>query len=226
MAYFIESNNETFANQLSNFATQLPAHKAVLGFSDPELEEALNDANFMQWTVKTNSAYENYAHAIKTFMHDARHKKGNAELAPPSAPVVDGMPKAVPSGIQPRFAQKAAKARAATGATETILKALGIVSTGSGGTSHPGEAPDLQVTPNAGYPELSFHLKGHSAVNIYKDSGTGSKFFKTLHHSSYKGTELPAGGQTAQFKYKAIYLVHDEETGAMSAEVSVAVVGR
>ncbi len=49
---------------------------------------------------------------------------------------------------------------------------------------------------------------------------------KTAHRSPVKDTHLPAAGQTALYKYKAIYVENDVEVGAMSAEISIAVAGR
>ena len=72
MQYFIESNDELFANQLDTFALELPSYKAVLGFSDAEVAEAVADAAFMKWTVKKDSIMEDYAHSFKTFKHKAR----------------------------------------------------------------------------------------------------------------------------------------------------------
>ncbi|MCX6187856.1 MAG: hypothetical protein NTU43_12855, partial [Bacteroidetes bacterium] len=140
---------------------------------------------------------------------------------PPVAPAIEAMPALVKPGIQARFAQKANKAKAAAGATDTILKALGIFSQSSS-TTNPADSPDLKVSIHAGYPELSFHLYGYQAVNIYKDG----KLCKTAHSSPYKDKDLPAAGTTALVKYKAIYLDHDEETGTMSPEVSIAVEGK
>ena len=225
MAYFIEQNDELFASQLDTFASQLSNYKTDLGFSDDDVKEAKADAAYMKWAVKTDRIYEDYAHGYKAFIHMARHAKTSLPLTPPAVPVIEAAPSAVNSGIQARFANKANRARAAAGATETILKALGIVAPASNG-GNPKASPDLQVPLSAGYPELSFHMHGHAAINIYRDAGSGSKLFKTLHRSGYKDTDLPAAGVAAEYKYKAIFVEHDQETGSMSAEVSVAVVGR
>jgi hypothetical protein len=228
MQYFIESNGELFANQLDKFATELPTYKAVLGFTDAEVAEAVADAAFMKWTVKKDSIMEDYAHSFKAFEHNARYGKAGVALAPPAMPIIDAMPAVVKDGIQARFAQKVKKAKAANGVTEEILKALGIAGSSSTASREADEndTPDLKVSLNAGYPHISFHLFGYEAVNIYKDAGNGYVPFKTVHRSPVKDTQLPAAGVAANYKYKAIYVDHDQETGKMSAEISVAVVGR
>jgi hypothetical protein len=55
---------------------------------------------------------------------------------------------------------------------------------------------------------------------------SGYALLKTANRSPIKNTHLPAAGQTALYKYKAIYVENDVEVGAMSAELSIAVVGR
>ena len=226
MPYFIPRNNQECANSLTQFATEIPNYQAALGFTAAEVAEAVADAAFMQWTVKTEGIIEDYADSFKTFLHDARYNATNIALVPPPAPVLDAAPAAVKSGIQARFAQKAKKAKASINYTETIGKALGIVSSSTASRGTDTDTPDLKVTLVAGFPTLSFHLIGYEAVNIYKDDGTGYKLFKTAHRSPAKDTNLPAVGQTALYKYQAIYIDHDTEVATMSPEVSVAVVGR
>ncbi len=159
------------------------------------------DAAYMQWAVKNDNVIEDYAHSYKAFICDARNGKAISILKAPPLPVLDTAPTAVLPGIQGRFAQLCKKAKASSGYTNNIGKALGIV--GAANTkSGEGTAPDLKVGQNAGLAQLSFHLNGFGAVNIYKDSGTGycSKFYATLHHSPWKDKEHPAGGQPALYK--------------------------
>ena len=61
---------------------------------------------------------------------------------------------------------------------------------------------------------------------IYKDSGDGFKLFGTAFKSSYTdNSPLPDAGATQLWKYKAIYLWQDKETGFWSNEATVVVSG-
>ncbi len=224
--YYIPFNRERFAALLNTFALELPNYSSTLGFTKDDEDEAVEDAAYMSWVVKTASIYEDYALGFGSFYKDARYLKTDLVLAAPPLPVIDAMPKAVKSGIQARFAQKVKQAKASVNYTETIGKALGIVSSSSAARGNSNDTPDLKLVLNAGYPELSFKLNGYEAVNIYKDAGSGYTLLKTAHRSPVKDTHLPAAGQTALYKYKAIYVENDVEVGAMSAEISIAVAGR
>ncbi len=224
--YFIPTNREKFAGLLKTFALELPNYKTTLGFVDADVAEAVADADFMGWVVKTEGIQEDYAAGFSSFYKDARYQKTDLDLAAPPAPVIDAMPKTVKSGIQARFAQKVKQAKASANYTETIGKTLGIVSSSSAARGNSNDTPDLKVVLSAGYPELGFKLGGYEAVNVYKDAGNGYSLLKTAHRSPVKDIHLPAAGQTALYKYKAIYVENDVEVGAMSAEISIAVAGR
>ncbi len=224
--YYIPSNREKFAALLTTFALELPNYKTTLGFSDDDVNEAVDDAAYMSWIVKTADINEDYALGFGSFYKDARYLKTDLDLAAPPVPVIDTIPKAVKSGIQARFAQKVKQAKASANYTETIGKALGIVGTSTAARGNATDSPELKLLLNGGYPELSFKLNGYEAVNIYKDAGNGYALLKTAHRSPVKDIHLPAAGQTALYKYKAIYVENDVEVGTMSAEVSIAVAGK
>jgi len=226
MAYFVEENNGVFSLQLIIFSEELADFLALLGFDAAEETEAVNDAAFMAWLVKCAAISAKYKLAWTAFLDLAR--TGSATvlvLTPPEVPVFDPMPTLVLPGIQKRFTQKAAKAKANPNCSENIQKTLGIFTTPDGSVHL---APDLTAKEDAGYPQLYFHKYGYATVNIYRNTGTGygSTPFKTLTKSPYLDTDLPAIGVSGQYKYKAIYVVNDVETGNFSAEVSVNVMGR
>ena len=226
MSYFVEGNTPLFSLQISIFAQELPHYEVLLGFDAAEVTEAVEDAAYMAWVVKCDATVAKYKLGWKSF--EGLTREGSADvlvLTPPAAPVFDVMPLLVKPGVQKRFTQKAAKAKANKDCSEDIQKILGIYTT-------PGAvvtiAPDLKVKEEAGYPLLSFHKHGRIAINLYRNTGTGydSKPYKTLTKSPFLDTDLPAIGVAGHFKYKGIYVVNDIETGSFSPEISINVVGR
>ena len=223
--YFVKQNNVQFSNQISGFSKELPHYSDGLGFTKDEVTEAANDANFMAWLVKSEMTEERNKLSWTAFVNASRDgADGALVLVPPVAIVLDAMPTLVLPGIEKRFAQKAAKAKA-NGCSEAIQKILGIYT--SPETTEV-TVPDVKVREEAGFPEISFHKYGHAAINLYRNTGTGygSKPYKTLTKSAFIDTDLPAIGVTAQYKYKGIYTVNDIETGSYSPEVSINVVGK
>lgn len=224
--YFVKSNVAEFSTQLTGFSVELPNYSALLGFSDDEKTEAVDDAAYMAWIVKTDEDAAKNKLAWKAFEELAREGSLDIdELVPPAALVITTAPTLVKPGIQKRFTQKAAKAKANKKCSESIQRTLGIFS--SPDTSVV-SAPDLKVAQSAGHPELIFQKHGYLSINLYRDTGSGygSAPYKTLTKSHYVDYDLPAINVTALYKYKAIFVVDDVETGNFSPEVSITVVGR
>ena len=223
--YFVEQNNIMFSSQITGFSKELPHYADDFGFTKDEVAEAVSDAAFMAWLVKSELAEEKNKFAWISFVNDSRSgADGALVLVPPVPIVLDAMPTLVLPGIEKRFAQKAAKAKA-KGCSDAIQKILGIYTSPK---STEVTEPDLKVRQEAGHPELSFHKYGYVAINLYRNTGSGyeSKPYKTLTKSPFLDTDLPAIGVAAHYKYKAIYIVNDVETGSYSPEVSINVVGK
>lgn len=112
------------------------------------MDEAAADGAYIVWLVKSESIIDDYASGHKHFLNLARNNKEVGLLTAPPPPVLPPMPAAVPSGIQPRFAQKAKMAKANANYTEAIGRALGIVAPTAAGIA-PGasntDTPDLKV---------------------------------------------------------------------------------
>jgi hypothetical protein len=225
--YFIPSNHEEFNFSLITFGKALPGVATDLGFTAAEVAEAVADAVYMEWVVKSKSKIDSFDAAWQQFLYEVRYGgKGVITLIPPTSPVIDAMPTLVLPGIQARFAAKAAKAKANIKCTKSVQEQLGIAST-SETVEH--DKPDLKVKSKAGYVQLSFHRYEHQALNLYRDTdgkGYGSTPYKTLHKSPFVDKDLPEEGVAGHYKYKAIYLDGDTEVGSFSDEVGVSVVGR
>ena len=85
--------------------------------------------------------------------------------------------------------------------------------------------PVLQATPQPGGVLIAWTKQGLGGVEIHVDRGTGFAFLAVDTVPDYVDTQLPAAGQPALWKYKAIYRQNDERVGLWSDVVSVAVAG-
>ncbi len=226
MSYFIEKNVSDFSTQLTKFATRLPTYATDLGFSVDEKKEAVDDAAYLAWIIKTDEDAATSKLAWKAFELLAREGSVDvAELIPPAAVVITVAPTLVAPGIQRRFAQKAAKAKANPKCSEAVQKDLNIFSSPKAVVT---VTPELKVALQAGYPELIFTKHGFIVINLYRDAGTGYSTapYKTLTKSHFIDYDLPAVGVTAHYKYKIVFVENDVEVGNFSPEVSITVIGR
>ena len=224
--YFIESSVSLFSTQLTKFATRLPTYAADLGFSTDEKKETVDDAAYMAWIVQTDADAETSKLAWKAYETLAREGSVDvAVLIPPAAMVITAAPTLVEPGIQRRFAQKAAKAKANTKCSEAVQKDLGIYTAPDAVVT---VIPDLKVAEQAGHPELIFTKHGYLVINLYRDAGAGygTAPYKTLTKSHFVDYDLPAVGVTAHYKYKIVFVEDDVEVGSFSPEVSINVIGR
>ena len=226
MSYFIEKNVAIFSTQLTKFSTRLPIYATDLGFSVDEKAEAVADAAYMAWIVKTDEDAETNKLAWKAFEMLARDGAADVPvLIPPAAIVIATAPTLVAPGIQRRFAEKAAKAKANPKCSEAVQKDLGIYTSPDVVAA---TTPDLKVAEQAGHPELIFYKHGFLVINLYRDAGTGygAAPFKTLTKSHFVDYDLPPVGVTAHYKYKIVFVENDVEIGNFSPEVSINVIGR
>jgi len=226
MSYFIEKNVSDFSTQLTKFATRLPTYATDLGFSVDEKKEAVDDAAYLAWIIKTDEDAATSKLAWKAFELLAREGSVDvAELIPPAAVVISVAPTLVAPGIQRRFAQKAAKAKANPKCSEAVQKDLGIYTSPDVVTA---TTPDLKVAEQAGHPELIFFKHGFLVINLYRDAGNGygAAPYKTLTKSHFVDYGLPPVGITAHYKYKIVFVENDVEIGNFSPEVSINVIGR
>jgi hypothetical protein len=222
---YIESTENGFRDQLKNFYSKLDIHGALLGFSVAEIAEAKADSLFWDYCLNADNLIEKTARDYKKNKNLLRFGKGTEIFnGLPAIPALGTAPTAVAGNIQLRFSKKAAKAKSSPNYTKAIGTDLGIESTLTTFDPTVGK-PVLSFYMNGGHPELEYTKKGYNGLCIYKDSGEGYKLLATAFQSHYRDkTELPING-TALWKYKAIYLWHDEETGEWSDELSVVVKG-
>ena len=228
---FIKKAIADLVIQLGTFSTNIKGTLGTtLGFTPAEKISIENDYIYMMWVNKNLDAIESYASSYVAYQHLVRYgAKDVTVITEPVFPVFDTPPTIVMAGIQNRFSANAALIKANPLCTLDIQKQLGIAPD-EAALPKGDEAPDLKVIESAGYPVISFHKYHNDGINLYRDKGDGKGYgtvpYKTLFYSPFTDKDVPAEGHTALYKYKAIYLSHDEETGNFSPEVSITIAGR
>ena len=86
--------------------------------------------------------------------------------------------------------------------------------------------PILTAAPVAGQVAIGWTKQGMDSIEIEVDRGEGFVFLAIDTVPGYTDTAaMPAAGQSALWKYKAIYRLNDERVGQWSDVVSLPVAG-
>ena len=225
-AYFLAPDADGKDSQLTNIAGKLGTYKNTVGLEDAVVTSTQADATFFHYALTSQKSLANYAQQWTAYKNAARNGTG-ASLGPaPVPPTLGTAPTAVPPGIFKRLTALVARIKAHPGYTEAIGQDLDII--GAEQTLDTTSAkPVLKLELQAGHPNVKWTKGGFDALEIWVDRGTGT--FAYLANDTvpdYLDTApLPAPGQSALWRYKAIYRLSDAQVGQWSDVVSIAVQG-
>ena len=208
---------------LTNFAAKLPHYQSALGLVAADVTAMVADKDFFTYVCNSLAQITTFAQQWTAYKNAARDGKAASLGNAPVVPVLTAAP-AVAPGIFLRTAALVARIKKQPGYTESIGEALGII--GAEQTVDLATVkPVLQATPQPGGVLIAWTKQGLGGVEIHVDRGTGFAFLAVDTVPDYVDTQLPAAGQPALWKYKAIYRQNDERVGLWSDVVSVAVAG-
>ena len=211
---------------LGNFAAKLPIHQTALGLSAGDVASVTADAAFFNYVLTAQRQCANTSQQWTAYKNAARSGDDASLGAMPAAPSLGTAPAAVAPGIFTRVKELVARIKTQPGYTEAIGQDLGII-----GAEQEIDLnlvkPVLNIVLQAGHPLVQWIKQGLDGVEIHVDRGTG--VFTHLAYDTqpdYLDTApLPAPGQSAIWRYKAIYRLNDEQVGQWSNPVSIAVTG-
>ena len=214
---------------LKNFSSKLPAYAAKYGISPDEVNDTLLGALVLAFWLDYLNQQTQYMHKVAQYKQELMKGTAAGAAAPmaPVAPVMNGVPGTVLPDIIGR----------ATSIGVRIKKHKDY--SVSDGTDLDLEGAEIDVAPENEKPLITLSLvsgghvnidwaKGNmDGIDIYKDGGDG--IFTFLAVDTFPGyidnSTLPAAGQSALWRYKAIYRYHDEQVGEWSDVVSITVMG-
>lgn len=195
----IPKKDADFLSLLKSLSEKAPAQKAALNISDADLAALTADATLFEGKLKAfNDA-------------DAIYSQASTEK------------QTVRAAVEGRVRAIIRRLKSATGYTEAIgqlLKIIGPDDTTDLTTSK----PDLTATPKAHGIELSFTKGKSDGVKIYskRDGDADFVFLANDTVAPYVDNRpLLVAGKPEVRRYKAIYVVNDDEIGNFSDEVVV-----
>jgi hypothetical protein len=211
---------------LQHFTANLPANAATVGVSTAEVTAVQADSTFFHYSFDAQQRFVKYGQDWTAYKNAARNGTGPALGPIPVAPVLAAAPAMVAPGIFSRIAKLCARIKNHPGYTEAIGRALDIVGAEQADNTA-AQKPPLKIEMQAGHPNIIWPKQGMDGVEIHVDrDGKGFIFLTIDTVPNYLDTAaLPAPGQSAVWKYKAIYRLNDEQVGQWSDVVSVTVAG-
>jgi hypothetical protein len=219
-----------FQAALNNFASKIGNYAATLGITPAEVASIQADNNFFTFVANGSNQikqhgkdWTSYKNILRSSTKAVNLGDAPAWIAPPAVP-------AVAADISGRWGRMIQRIKSNENYTEAIGNDLGITAITSSLT--PADLavlkPILTVHLVAGQPTIEWQKGDADGIAIYSaDGNTGVyNFLATDLHPNFPDKRpLPAAGQSLVRKYKAIYILGDEQVGQWSDEVSISVMG-
>lgn len=224
--YFLPRTDDKKSGWQHNLGDKLAAYKTKYGITTAEETDTKNgDAYFKYWldALEETDSFKKKVTAFKNELRDGVPAGATASL-PPAVPVFAAPPTAVEPGIFGR----------STALGNRIKKNKDyVISDGQdmqleGAEKAPPDVingqPSLKIVLKAGQPLVQWTKGLFDALYIEVDRGDGKgwMFLAVDTEPDYLDTfALPASATT--WKYRAIYIFHDEKVGKWSNDVNISV---
>lgn len=225
---FLPKDDEGKLLWLNNFAAKLSGYATKYGITAAEITDMEeSEEYFNYWFIHRNQEQE-FTSKLTAYKNELRDgvKAGGTPSVMPVPPAPGVAPTAVAPGIFPRATSIGNRIKAHASYTLADGNDLGLE--GAEDTIDTVNIkPVLEVILNAGVPRIKWKKQGTDGIEIQvMRNGTPYIFLAIDTVPDYDDTfPLPAAGQSAVWKYKAIYRLADERIGQWSDEVSVTVMG-
>jgi len=224
--YFPKGDRKRLA-WLFNFSQKIGIYAASFNMTQADVDAIKGYYNMLKYIF-------DLMESVRTFKKNVTSFKNHLMFAPPGSKpgilpsfTLAPPPAVTPAGIFTLLSGRVQHIKSFQTYTESIGKDLGIV--GAEAEDNFSKAkPQLTVKITAGKPKIKYKKNRTEGIKLFVDRNDGKGF---VYLQRIMGTvyidkhELPAGQNSAVWKYKATYVVHDIDVGFYSDEVSV-VVGR
>jgi hypothetical protein len=211
---------------MNNFSSKLGTHATSVGVSSAEVTSTQKDAAFYNYTVNLVELAKQTVNNMVGYKKLLKHASAQQHLsALPVFPTAATPPPAVAEGMLDRISKMVVRIKASVNYTDSIGQDLGIIApetTIDASTLQ----PNLTVKLDAGRPHIKCSKGIADGVDLYVDrnDGQGFVFVVRLLKLDYIDTaSLPAATPFADWHYKALYIIGNDNVGLMSSVVSVIV---
>jgi hypothetical protein len=209
---------------LTNFAAKLPTYASTVGVTAGEVAQEQDDDAYFGYVCDAHNQHTNTTRDWTAYKADL--VGGTTLGSMPVTPALGTPPTAVPPGIFNRASALAVRIKKHPAYTESIGQDLGIIGAEQV-VDYNSMKPVLEITLQAGHPNVGWTKQGTDGLELLVDRGTGTFAFLAFDTvPDYLDTApLPAPGTSAVWRYKAIYRVADQQVGQWSDVISISVMG-
>jgi hypothetical protein len=214
---------------LKNFASKLPQYAGKYDINATHVADITNSSiSFTYWLDYKNQVDE-FNKKLTEFKNEIRDGilPGASPSVPPQMPVFPPMPALTDPGVFERAVSIANRIKKHISYTKADGKDLGIEATPAQGIDYDVVKPVIKVVLVEGNkPEVRWVKNGMDAIEIMVDRGEGYEPLAIDLRPNYIDGYQLEPGETAHWKYQAIYLKNDKRVGLFSDEASITVVGK
>lgn len=210
---------------MNNFDAKLPLYAGVLGLSNAEVSAVHDDNTAYQYVISMVEVYRQTLSNLISYKNMLKHASGTQHIgAYPALPVMAATPAIVAEGVFDRVTKLVNRIKNSLGYSANIGADLGIIKPAAQVIDVTTLQPELVGRLDVGRPRLKW-VKGYAdAIDLYADRNDGSGFvlLGRLLKTEYTDVALLSPGKIFdEWKYKAIYVISDEQVGLFSKVTSV-----
>lgn len=222
---FVPRTDDKRKPWLKNFALKLPAYNVKYGIPAGELADTIAGEKYYSYWIDVLDGNVTYKQKVTGFKNEISNGVPPGAPLPvePAAPVFGVVPPSVLPGIFPRAVSIGNRIKKHNDYVVSDGEDMGLEGAELLPPDLINSKPVLKIVLRAGQPLVQWKKEGFDALWIETDrDGTGYKFLAIDTEPDYLDTfALPPRAET--WKYRAIFIFHDEKVAMWSDEVTVTV---
>ncbi|MBC7524485.1 MAG: hypothetical protein H7239_08625 [Flavobacterium sp.] len=227
MSSYLKTSDEEIVSQVDNFSSKIESIASKFAITPAEVASIQNDAKYLTWAINSYFKVDTNKKNWTSFKNILKDGEANVTSnSAPTAPALDQAPEEVAPGVLVRFTTMVNRIKAHPRYTTAIGQDLGIEMTTNQQLDVNNAKPTLKVVFTGGRVNLQWKKGKFDGILIEKDNGAGFiTLDKDLHPNFIDPSPMPAQGESALWRYRAIYLLNDAKVGQWSDIVTTSVVG-
>ena len=209
-----------------NFSTKITTYAATLGITATEVASVQKDYAMFSFIISLLEIYKQTVNNITAYKNQLKHAVGQQHIgAIPVLPTLPAAPALVTEGVFDRVSKLVKRIKASTNYTDAIGHDLGIIAP-TQSIDITSLRPDLTVKLDAGRPRIKCAKGIADALDLYVNRNDGAGFVligRLLKTDYIDTTNLPANAVLAEWEYKGMFVIGNDNVGLMSPIVSIIV---